>query len=184
MQPTFQRNIALPSSGLKNISASKQVAEHGVGRSSGACHRTVCTFTHHLHFCENKFYYFYILLQCDFVFSSEKCQKLSMTLHRHELWPLLLPTHALPPPCHWFTCCFLLKFSSALKMEAICSSETSVASQQTTRRHIPENDTLYNYLVTSQLLCHVPLSFITSHIIKWIVMQRKYMILNNIDSTC
>jgi hypothetical protein len=27
-------------------------------------------------------------------------------------------------------------------MEAICSSETSVASQQTTWRHIPEDDTL------------------------------------------
>jgi hypothetical protein len=34
--------------------------------------------------------------------------------------------------------------SSTLKMEAICSSETSVASQQTTRRHIPEDDTLHN----------------------------------------
>jgi hypothetical protein len=27
-------------------------------------------------------------------------------------------------------------------MDAICSSETSVATQQTTRRHIPEDDTL------------------------------------------
>jgi hypothetical protein len=27
-------------------------------------------------------------------------------------------------------------------MEAICSSETSVETQQTTRRHIPEDDTL------------------------------------------
>jgi hypothetical protein len=35
--------------------------------------------------------------------------------------------------------------SSTLKMEAICSSETSVASQQTTRRHIPEDDTLHNH---------------------------------------
>jgi hypothetical protein len=40
---------------------------------------------------------------------------------------------------------FLLKFSSNLKMEAICSSETSVESQQTTRRHIPEEDTLHNH---------------------------------------
>jgi hypothetical protein len=32
--------------------------------------------------------------------------------------------------------------SSTLKMEAICSSETSVATQQTTRRHIPEDNTL------------------------------------------
>jgi hypothetical protein len=30
-------------------------------------------------------------------------------------------------------------------MEAICSSETSVATQQTTRRHIPEDDTLHNH---------------------------------------
>jgi hypothetical protein len=27
-------------------------------------------------------------------------------------------------------------------MEALCSSETSVAKQRTTRRHIPEDDTL------------------------------------------
>jgi hypothetical protein len=47
--------------------------------------------------------------------------------------------------CHRRTCWFLLKFSSTLKMEAICSSETSVASQQTTRRHMPEDDTLYNH---------------------------------------
>jgi hypothetical protein len=32
--------------------------------------------------------------------------------------------------------------SSTLKMEAIFSSETSVATQQTTRRHIPDDDTL------------------------------------------
>jgi hypothetical protein len=32
--------------------------------------------------------------------------------------------------------------SSTLKMEAICSSETSVATQQITQRHIPEDDTL------------------------------------------
>jgi hypothetical protein len=32
-------------------------------------------------------------------------------------------------------------FSSTLKIEAICSSEESSASQ-TTRRHIPEDDTL------------------------------------------
>jgi hypothetical protein len=35
--------------------------------------------------------------------------------------------------------------SSTLKMEAICSSETSVETQQTTRRHIPEDDTLPNH---------------------------------------
>jgi hypothetical protein len=32
--------------------------------------------------------------------------------------------------------------SSTLKMEAICSPETSVETQRTTRRHVPEDDTL------------------------------------------
>jgi hypothetical protein len=32
--------------------------------------------------------------------------------------------------------------SSTLKMEAICSSETSVDTQRTTQRYIPEVDTL------------------------------------------
>jgi hypothetical protein len=31
-------------------------------------------------------------------------------------------------------------------METICSSETPVATQQSTRRHIPEDDTLRNHL--------------------------------------
>jgi hypothetical protein len=35
--------------------------------------------------------------------------------------------------------------SSTPKMEAICSSESSVATQQTTRRHIPEDDTFHNH---------------------------------------
>jgi hypothetical protein len=35
--------------------------------------------------------------------------------------------------------------SSTLKMEAICSPETSVATQQTTWHHIPEDDTLHNH---------------------------------------
>jgi hypothetical protein len=36
-------------------------------------------------------------------------------------------------------------YSSTLKMEAICSSETSVHFQQTTRRYIPEDSTLHNH---------------------------------------
>jgi hypothetical protein len=42
------------------------------------------------------------------------------------------------------TCLLAEIVSSTLKLEAICSSETSVATQQTTRRHIPEEDTLHN----------------------------------------
>jgi hypothetical protein len=43
----------------------------------------------------------------------------------------------------------LLNYSTTLKMEAIRSSETSGTTQRTTRRHIPEEDTLriINYLV-------------------------------------
>jgi hypothetical protein len=35
--------------------------------------------------------------------------------------------------------------SSTLKMEAIYSPETSVATQKTTLRHTPEDDTFYNH---------------------------------------
>jgi hypothetical protein len=37
-------------------------------------------------------------------------------------------------------------YSSTLKMEAICSSETSVDFQRATRRYIPEDSTLHPYI--------------------------------------
>jgi hypothetical protein len=40
---------------------------------------------------------------------------------------------------------FAEPISSTLKMEALCSSETSVSTQLTTRRHIPEDNTLHNH---------------------------------------
>jgi hypothetical protein len=49
----------------------------------------------------------------------------------------------------WVATCLLAGFaepiSSTLKIKAICSSETSVKTQRTTRRHIPEDDTLHNH---------------------------------------
>jgi hypothetical protein len=50
---------------------------------------------------------------------------------------------------HLQAACLLVAepISSTLKMEAICSSETSVETQRNTRRHIPEDDAL-------QLLCY------------------------------
>jgi hypothetical protein len=71
----------------------------------------------------------------------------------------------LPPAC-------LLDFaqliSSILKMEAICSSETSVETQRTIWRHIAEDDTLYNHhsenlksLIPSVYLW--PLTFVKMH---------------------
>jgi hypothetical protein len=44
---------------------------------------------------------------------------------------------------HLLACWFLAELTSpTLKMEAICSSETSVDTQRTTRRHIPEDGTI------------------------------------------
>jgi hypothetical protein len=48
----------------------------------------------------------------------------------------------LPPV---FTLVSCLAYSSTLKMEAKCSSETSVEFQRTTRRYIPEDNTLHAY---------------------------------------
>jgi hypothetical protein len=42
----------------------------------------------------------------------------------------------------WFLAQLIL---STLKMETICSSETSVVTQRTTRRYIPEDGTLHNH---------------------------------------
>jgi hypothetical protein len=41
--------------------------------------------------------------------------------------------------------CFAEPISLTLKMEAIRSSETSVETQPTTRRHIKEDDILHNH---------------------------------------
>jgi hypothetical protein len=52
-----------------------------------------------------------------------------------------LYTHTVNLVARWFA----EPISSTLKMEAISSSETSVETQRTTRRHIPEDDTLQNH---------------------------------------
>jgi hypothetical protein len=46
----------------------------------------------------------------------------------------------------------LLNYSSTLKMEAVRSSETSGTTLRTTRRHIPEEDTLPNDFTCRQEL--------------------------------
>jgi hypothetical protein len=50
---------------------------------------------------------------------------------------------------------FLLGLFSTLKMEAICSSETSVDFQRTTRRYIPEDSTLQTQSYLINKLIHV-----------------------------
>jgi hypothetical protein len=47
--------------------------------------------------------------------------------------------------CHLLARWFAEPISSTLEMEAICSSETSVETQRTTRRHIPEDDILHKH---------------------------------------
>jgi hypothetical protein len=48
--------------------------------------------------------------------------------------------------CHLLSRWFLAEvIFSTLKMEAICSSETSVDTQLTTRRYFPEDGTLHNH---------------------------------------
>jgi hypothetical protein len=47
-----------------------------------------------------------------------------------------------PLNCHLLARWFAKSIPSTLKMEAICSSETSVETQRTTRHHILEDDTL------------------------------------------
>jgi hypothetical protein len=44
-----------------------------------------------------------------------------------------------------FTLVSCSAYSLALKMEATCSSETSVDFQQTTQHYIPEDSTLHNH---------------------------------------
>jgi hypothetical protein len=74
------------------------------------------------------------------IHSSDKCANYAYFVGFEVFTAVVMKS--LPPAC-------LLVFdeliSSILKMEAICSSETSVETQWTTRRHIPEGDTLYAY---------------------------------------
>jgi hypothetical protein len=58
----------------------------------------------------------------------------------------------------YLACWFAEPISSTLKMEVMCSSETSVETQPTTRRHIPEDDTLY-----IDLFIHVAFPTFESH---------------------
>jgi hypothetical protein len=47
------------------------------------------------------------------------------------------------PACHLLARWFAETVSSTLKIETICSSQMAVETQRTTRRHIPEDDTLH-----------------------------------------
>jgi hypothetical protein len=62
---------------------------------------------------------------------------------------------SLPPAC---LLVFAVLIYSTLKMEAICSSETSIETQRTTRRHIPEDDTLQ----ISYLLYYITVAYFRS----------------------
>jgi hypothetical protein len=59
---------------------------------------------------------------------------------------LLTNVFCVQDACQLLARWFAESIFSTLKMEAICSSETSVETQRTTRRHIPEEDTLQDIL--------------------------------------
>jgi hypothetical protein len=66
-----------------------------------------------------------------------------------DSFTFLFLLHKKVKTCRWQACRvharFLLNFFSTLKTEVICSSDTSVDTQRTTLRYIPEDDTLHNY---------------------------------------
>jgi hypothetical protein len=85
---------------------------------------------------------------------------------------------------HLLACWFLAKLIySTLKMEAICSSETSVDTQRTTRRHIPEDDTLHNHgcenLISYMYFCSFLVSCLTM-----LTVSRTYSVDDKIINKC
>jgi hypothetical protein len=64
----------------------------------------------------------------------------------------IISAKGLPPAC---LLVFAELISSTLKMEAKCSSKMSVETRRTTRRHIPEDDTLLNISIL-----HEPIIFL------------------------
>jgi hypothetical protein len=60
------------------------------------------------------------------------------------------------PPAFTLVSCW--PYFSTMNMEAICSSETSVYTQRTTRRYIPEDGTLHNLFMLAA--CSVLVSFL------------------------
>jgi hypothetical protein len=81
-------------------------------------------------------------VQCYFCFWF-LCRQVPMSmLHCKQFY---VTTDGIRNPDHLFARWFAEPISSTLKMEATCSSETSGATQRTTRRPIPEDDTLHNH---------------------------------------
>jgi hypothetical protein len=76
--------------------------------------------------------------------------------------------------CHLLARWFAQPLSSTLKMEVICSSETLVATQQITRRHILEDDTFHNHLFENlkcyKTACYFLLIMISSAIEDSLIM--------------
>jgi hypothetical protein len=56
------------------------------------------------------------------------------------------PQSSVATACHLLARCFAEPISSTLKMGAICSFETSAETQRTTRRNIPEDDSLQMFI--------------------------------------
>jgi hypothetical protein len=57
-----------------------------------------------------------------------------------------------------FTLIYCSAYFSTMKMEAICSSETSIDTQWTTRRYIPEDGTLQNVIKLERIYLKVKIT--------------------------
>jgi hypothetical protein len=85
---------------------------------------------------------------------------------------ILVHKLCLPPA---FTLVSCSAYSSTLKMEAICSSETSVDFQRTTRRYIPEDSNIYNHR------CENLKSYKHEHVLKSCYLNVLSLYANNLN---
>jgi hypothetical protein len=98
---------------------------------------------------------FLIFMKSSIFWDITPCSQLKVNRRFGETWRLHLQCQrirrkrnqrenlfCLPPEFRLVSCS---DYSSTLKMEAVCSSETSVDFQRTTRRYIPQDRTLHNH---------------------------------------
>jgi hypothetical protein len=168
--PVFQINIQPPSSGRESkpskrwarltlfvayLSYSLTLKMEAVCSSETSVNFYNVTFFSHLTFNLNDLKSVISVLNFPSLwFSSVKCSNplldretlnWALTVHVHIFlsykisWWHIRSTVCLPPAFTHVSCS---AYSSTLKMEAVCSSETSVDVGQTTRSYIPEDSTL------------------------------------------
>jgi hypothetical protein len=69
------------------------------------------------------------------------------------------------------SCLFLAQLFFILKMEAICSSETSVDTQRATRLYIPEDGTVHNHRYENFKSCIIFRYLIMVYQLPWLTLM-------------